>query len=981
MQSGGINLRGQKVEHSEYGEGMITNHTATSVTVAFSYGQNIRSFLYPVCFASVLQLMNAKLSLQVKKALSDFESSTLLNGRVVGSQVEIVKPKPNPMYAAPGRARALYTQTEKVVRFPDVLSFCEAYAKAITVEAEYTRNDEKRRKILTDGVLITVRNGIAIYNFESEDELHMPSGTPIRLFYQESEHTAYVIGCEDYTMTLETKNINLGTTVDEIEYTAEPWRLLYELRERLTQLKTKISTIVNALVVDGPSAVERNEKLTYGQDQALKMAISQPITFIWGPPGTGKTQVLANIALSLIAEDKRVLMLSHSNVAVDGALWRTHQLASNKLPGILVRYGFPRDENLLKHKYLTSFNLALQKNPKLNSERESLINQRRTMPRASEEYAKTGRRLAEIRKALSDEEKRLCGDAQLLATTMSKAIVDSTVYSSRYDAVIFDEASMALVPQLVFAASLAQSHFICIGDFRQLPPIVQSPKASLLLTDMFAYCGITESIDRGHGHAWVCMLNTQYRMHSRIADFVSAQMYQGKLKTANTIDKRRKDIVDTYPFPEQALGLVDLSKMKSVCLRTKEQSRFNVLSALIAFYLAETVSKVREVGIVAPYSAQARLLHAMAKDAKKTNEKSPLIACSTVHQFQGSEKEIILYDAVDCYMMRYPGMLLTSKKNNQANRLFNVALTRAKGKFVVIANKQYMDRKKLSSDLMFGTLLNELSATDEYSDEIPDFQDSMQLPNACTTLYRDNKGIEQFDADLLSAKEEVCVEIAGKITLIGNSKQGISQVLHGLKKRRVRVSVRAKEKRMLSKELQSFAIENPFVIQPLTMIDKRIVWYGFPPTDDVFISEGKVIPIESRPVIRFEGRHAAKLLYNFLNMSNLTNHEAYDEEGAEESSDVGYASFDKFIAETLCPSCSNPRRLIHHKGRFFIGCSAYPKCKIASPVDFEILKQYLEQTNRKCPICNSSLKANSGKYGVWVSCWASKEHKVRLNEI
>ena len=59
-------------------------------------------------------------------------------------------------------------------------------------------------------------------------------------------------------------------------------------------------------------------------------------------------------------------------------------------------------------------------------------------------------------------------------------------------------------------------------------------------------------------------------MHSRIADFVSAQMYQGKLKTANTIDKRRKDIVDTYPFPEQALGLVDLSKMKSVCLRTKD---------------------------------------------------------------------------------------------------------------------------------------------------------------------------------------------------------------------------------------------------------------------------------------------------------------------------------------------------------------------------------------------------------------------------
>jgi len=47
MQSGEIDLRGQKVEHSEYSEGMITNHTAISVTVAFSYGQKIRSFLYP----------------------------------------------------------------------------------------------------------------------------------------------------------------------------------------------------------------------------------------------------------------------------------------------------------------------------------------------------------------------------------------------------------------------------------------------------------------------------------------------------------------------------------------------------------------------------------------------------------------------------------------------------------------------------------------------------------------------------------------------------------------------------------------------------------------------------------------------------------------------------------------------------------------------------------------------------------------------
>ena len=68
---------------------------------------------------------------------------------------------------------------------------------------------------------------------------------------------------------------------------------------------------------------------------------------------------------------------------------------------------------------------------------------------------------------------------------------------------------------------------------------------------------------------------------------------------------------------------------------------------------------------------------------------------------QGSEKDVIVYDAVDCYRIPYPGMLLTSTGNNYANRLFNVALTRAKGKFIGVANIAYMDNKNLSSNLMF----------------------------------------------------------------------------------------------------------------------------------------------------------------------------------------------------------------------------------------------------------------------------------------
>ena len=81
------------------------------------------------------------------------------------------------------------------------------------------------------------------------------------------------------------------------------------------------------------------------------------------------------------------------------------------------------------------------------------------------------------------------------------------------------------------------------------------------------------------------------------------------------------------------------------------------------------------------------------------------IACATVHQFQGSEKDVIIYDSVDCYREKHPGYLLTSMTNNYANRLFNVALTRAKGKFVGIANINYMDNKNLSDKLMLKQMI------------------------------------------------------------------------------------------------------------------------------------------------------------------------------------------------------------------------------------------------------------------------------------
>ena len=57
--------------------------------------------------------------------------------------------------------------------------------------------------------------------------------------------------------------------------------------------------------------------------------------------------------------------------------------------------------------------------------------------------------LKSIRIRLMTEEKECVKDARFVATTVSKAVVDHTIFDSKFDVVIFDEASMAYIPQII----------------------------------------------------------------------------------------------------------------------------------------------------------------------------------------------------------------------------------------------------------------------------------------------------------------------------------------------------------------------------------------------------------------------------------------------------------------------------------------------------------------------------------------------------
>ncbi len=76
------------------------------------------------------------------------------------------------------------------------------------------------------------------------------------------------------------------------------------------------------------------------QQQAVAACCSSGLQLIWGPPGTGKTRVIAAAIAPLVEAKHRILLLSANNIAVDNALEQALQSPILKdLPGRALRVG------------------------------------------------------------------------------------------------------------------------------------------------------------------------------------------------------------------------------------------------------------------------------------------------------------------------------------------------------------------------------------------------------------------------------------------------------------------------------------------------------------------------------------------------------------------------------------------------------------------------------------------------------------------
>ena len=130
----------------------------------------------------------------------------------------------------------------------------------------------------------------------------------------------------------------------------------------------------------------------------------------------------------------------------------------------------------------------------------------------------------------------------MVATTLTRAYKRESVQKRRFDTVVLDEASMAPIPALWVAASLADANVVLVGDFRQLPPIKHADDElaeKWLGRDVFEASGVKRAFEAGEPPAHFIQLQEQFRMHPAISAIPNHFLYGGTLRNGAGVEDDR----------------------------------------------------------------------------------------------------------------------------------------------------------------------------------------------------------------------------------------------------------------------------------------------------------------------------------------------------------------------------------------------------------------------------------------------------------
>lgn len=274
-------------------------------------------------------------------------------------------------------------------------------------------------------------------------------------------------------------------------------------------------------------------------------------------------------------------------------------------------------------------------------------------------------------------------------------VILSTTYSSRnnfkedfkFDYIIMDESSQIDVVTGLLALSSAK-YAVVIGDEKQLPNVVPD-----IIKEKTEKIFKEYNIDNGYSYSLnsflssikniieevpKVMLKEHYRCHPKIINFCNKKFYNNEL-VIMTEDKDEQDVI------------------KVIKTNKGNHKRDNTSQRQLDI-IKEILPKIKtnDIGIIAPYNNQVDLIKQNIQD----------IEVSTVHKFQGREKDAIIISTVDDEISDFVA----------DSNILNVAISRAKKELIFIVTGNNIKNQNIKDFIDYTKYINmEVEESNIYS--------------------------------------------------------------------------------------------------------------------------------------------------------------------------------------------------------------------------------------------------------------------------
>ncbi len=382
---------------------------------------------------------------------------------------------------------------------------------------------------------------------------------------------------------------------------------------------------------DGATSDGMNDR----QAEAVANAVASDVCWlIHGPPGTGKTRVLAWIIADLLAKGQRILVTSF-----------THRAINNLLSAVAARS--PDSRYIAK--------IGPFKDPNL----PAAIEQRQSFAELS--FAQHA------------------GGYVIAATPF--ALRSSRLRGKDFDTVVVDEASQVTVP-LAVMAMLAGRKYIFAGDHQQLPPVTASltPEEAVKMS----------IFGRLEGRGFDTSLNITHRLNGELCRWPSDQFYYSELVSHSRAAGRKLVLSRCASAWQSALGA---SSSSAVWLavehhdcRTEAPEEVTLIVDLLRT-LVDGGLAWKEVGVVVPFRRQARKIRQHLSGKLPERVPPAELTIDTVERMQGQERTAIIvsYTTSDVnFAERLKEFLFLPQR-------LNVGATRASSKLILVASPALLE--------------------------------------------------------------------------------------------------------------------------------------------------------------------------------------------------------------------------------------------------------------------------------------------------